>query len=378
MAQKPSSYTLEELRAAPVPSFAEQDTKVITKDLVAKFEAATGRVLYPAQPEMFTINLMAYVIALFGAGIQNGVMQNRAVWAIGGHLDDKGADVGTYRLKAQFARATVRFTLSETRTTSVIIPAGSRIAAGSALVFRTEDELVIPAGQPHGDVSCIAAAPGKSFNDLQPGQIQDILDPVAYVASVANTVVTAGGSDVESDEAFRERVTNALEMIGAGSREYYRALVRAFSPNVIDVEVARPSPGVVEITPLMVDGVASDAVDAAILDHLDPETMRPQGDDVVMGKAVAATFDVAMTLKVAPGLAATVEATAAPAIRARFDAWGAELGAQVAPTALVEDVRAVSGVVGVTGPAFEFTDLPGNSFAVLGNLALTIEEAPNV
>lgn len=97
-----------------------------------------------------------------------------------------------------------------------------------------------------------------------------------------------------------------------------------------------------------------------------------------MGKAVAASFDVAMTLKVAPGMAAAVEAAADPAIRARFDAWGAVLGAQVAPTALVEDVRAVDGVVGVTGPAFDFTDLPRHSFAVLGDLTLTLEEAPNV
>ena len=378
MTSKPSAYTLEELRAAPVPDFAEQDTAVITKDLVAKFEADTGRVLYPAQTEMFVLNVMAYVIALFGSAIQNGVMQNRAVWAEGQHLDDKGADVGTYRLKAQHARATVRFTLSELRATSVIVPAGTRVSAGTALVFRTEAELVILAGQMHGDVAAIAAEPGTSFNDLQPGQIQDVLDPVAFVASVANIDITAGGSDVEGDEQFRERVTNALEMIGAGSGKYYRALVRAFSPNIIDVEVARPSPGVVKITPLMVGGVASDEVDAAILDYLDPDTMRPQGDDVVMGKAVPQVFDVAMTLKVAPGQAAAVEAEAAPTIRTRFDAWGAELGAQVAPSALVEDTRALSGVVGVVGPDFDFTDLPGNSFAVLGNLTLTIEEAPNV
>lgn len=375
----PNTYGLEELRAAPVPTFAEQNTDTIKKDLVAKFESITGRTLYPAQPEMFQIELMAYALSVVGSAVQNGAMQNRSVWAEKGHLNDKGADVSTYRLKAQNARAVVEFTLSEIRATAIIVPVGTRVAAGSSLVFATVSELVIPAGQTTGQVAVAALETGAKFNDLQPGQIQDILDPIAYVASVASTEVTAGGSDEEDEERFRGRVTNAFDRIaGTGSRKFYEEETKAVSPNIVAVHVHRPSPCVTEITPLMVDGVAEDAMDAAILDHLDPEENRPQGDDVFVLKAQPVVFDVAMTLKTVPGMSATAKAGTEDAIRATFGKWSTQLGSQIAPSELEEVARQVPGVVGVTRPAFPFTDLAQTQFAQLGTLTIDTEEAPNV
>lgn len=379
MAVLPATLTLDELRALPVPDFAETDTNVLKRDLVSEFERISGRRLYPAQVENFMINLMAYAMSNVGSAIQTGVIQNRAIWAEGRHLDDAGANVNTFRLSAQSARAVVEFTLSELRPTSVVVPLGTRVSAGSALVFRTNQELVIPAGQTTGSVAVTATEAGKAHNGLQPGQIRDILDPVAYVGSVANTQISAAGSDVEDDDRFRLRIVNASDRVTrGGSRSGYKELVMAAHPDIVDVEVIRPQPGHIHIYPLMNTGVAADAIDEIITQHLDPETMIPMGDFVSVHKVTPEVFDVAMTLKVAPGFAVGAVTKAEALIRAKFDLWGQTLGTQVAPSALVEVVRAVPGVVGVDGPAFAFTDLASTEFAALGNLTVNLTEAPNV
>lgn len=379
MAFKPDTTTLEELRALPVPGFFERDTTEIKKQLVARFEAETGRTLYPAQVEMYFIETMAYAVSMLAEGGQAATLQNRAIWAEGQHLDEVGANVSTYRLKAQRARSKVRFSLSEARATGVVIPSGTRVSAGSELLFATVSELVIAAGDLAGDVDVVAVNAGESHNGLQLGQIQDILDPVAFVSGVSNILESAGGADIEGDERFRIRIVNAFERLSkGGSRQGYIENVKAVSALIADVAVIRTQPGYIEITPLMVDGISSDVMDAEILAYLDPETMIPMGDYVSISKASAVAFDVVMTLKVTQGMADGVQDQAEAVIRDIFKAWGVLLGAQIAPSALVEAVRRISGVVGVTGPAFDFTDLPATSFAQIGVLSITIQEVENV
>jgi phage-related baseplate assembly protein len=370
---------LDRLRNLPAPEFAPRDTASIKADLVARFEGITGRPLYPAQVESFMIDLMAYALANVGAAQQAGLIQNRALWAEGSHLDQLGVNVGTYRLEAQHARCEVSFALSEARATAVVVPLGTRVAAGGSLIFATTAELVVPAGDIAGVVDAEALSPGAAHNGLQLGQVQDILDPVAYVSSVTNTQISAGGSGVESDARLRGRIFGAFERITrGGSRRGYTELVMAAHPDIVDVAVIRPEPCYIQIFPLMVSGVAPDAIDEIILAYLDPETRIPMGDFVSLHKVAGHVFDVTMTLKVTPGYAASAQDQAEALISAQFDVWGQNLGAQIAPTALVEAVRAIPGVVGVTGPAFAFTDLPATSFAQLGELTLDVEEAPNV
>lgn len=370
---------LDALRASPEPQFIERDTAALKAALVSKFEAISGRTLYPSQVENYIINLMAYALSNLGGGIQAGLLQNRAVWAEDGHLDQLGANVGTIRLDAQHARALVEFSLSEPRASSVVVPLGTRVAAGGSLVFATEVELVIPAGEMSGSVDVVAAVSGASHNELVPGQIQDILDPVAYVSAVANVQTSAGGSDIETDDRFRERIVGAFERITrGGSRRGYQELVKAAHPDIVDVAVMRPEPGHIDIYPLTLGGVAPDAIDDVVAEHLDPETVIPMGDFVTIKKAEPVVFDVAMTIKMAPGYANGAEQKLGAIVAGVFAGWSQIFGVQISPSALIEAVRKLPGVVGVEGPEFEFTDLGPTQFAMLGAVAVAVEVTPNV
>jgi len=381
---EPDTLTLDALRSQSEPDFVTRDPFALKAFYVAKFEELTGRTLFPAQTEMFMIEVMAYAHSIFGEAAQAAFLQNRAIWAEGRHLEEVGANVSTFRIPALYARAQVRFTLAPARAVSSVIPAGTRVVAGqAALFFATAFDLIIPAGAASGDVEVIAEVAGVGHNDLAPGQISAVVSGLDFPATVSNIQESNGGAEAELDDPFRLRIVNALERVSkAGPREGYVENVKAVSAAIVDVAVIRPQPGYITITPLMAaDGqgaVSDDVVDGLVLAALDAETTVPMGDYVSILRATPVPFDVVMTLKIEPGTGDGLQAQAASAIRLRFGDWSLALGAQVAPSALVEAVRAIPGVIGVDGPGFDFTDLPATHFASLGEVTINIVETPNV
>ena len=219
----------------------------------------------------------------------------------------------------------------------------------------------------------------------KPGQIRGILDPIAYVSAVENVIASGGGSDVEHDDRFRLRIVNAFERISkAGPREGYVENVKAVNPSIVDVAVIRPQPGYIEITPLMLTGVSSDAVDAAILGYLDPETLIPMGDYVSIVKAGNQVFDITLDVRVVPSYADGIEQRIEDAVRRLFyrelfdeagnkikvEGWSVELGSQIAPSAILGTATLVDGVINVTGPGFDYTDLTATQFATIGQFSV--------
>ena len=224
----------------------------------ARFEQVSGRTLYPAQTEMFLIEVAAYVLSVLHEAAQTATLQNTAVFAEGVHLDNRGANVSTFRLLAQPARTVLRFALAAARPSDVAVPKGTRVAAGTAIVFATDADLVIPAGATAGTVAATAQTPGARWNGLGIGVLTDMLDPVAFVSEARNIAAVSGGTNDEDEERFRLRVVNALFTIAkTGPRNGYREHVKAVDPDILDVAVIRPEPGRVDIHPLMPDGAPS-------------------------------------------------------------------------------------------------------------------------
>ncbi|MVA23611.1 baseplate J/gp47 family protein [Agrobacterium vitis] len=248
----PVKRTIEDLRANGAPSFFERDPSVLKATYKAQFEEITGRTLYPAQTEMYLIEVLAYAHSLLAEAAQTATLQNTAVFAEGVHLENRGASVSAFRLLAQPASTTLRFTLSAVRDVETAIAKGTRVASGNAVTFATDADLIIPAGALTGDVAATAEATGAAWNGLAVGTVKDILDPVAYVTSAANITVVSGGSDIEDAERLRLRVVNALFTIAkTGPKNGYREHALAVDPDIIDVAVVRPEPGKINIYPLM-------------------------------------------------------------------------------------------------------------------------------
>lgn len=373
----PVKRTLSDLRSKGAPEFFERDPSKLKALFKAKFEEVSGRTLYPAQTEMFLIEVAAYALSLLNEGAQNGVLQNTVVFSEETHLENRAANVSTYRLLAQPAKTTLEFRLSEVRLLDTPIPAGTRVGAGTAISFTTNASLVIPAGMLTASVLATATAPGAAWNGIGVGAVNDLLDPVPFVSSARNATDVAGGTDAEDWERFRLRAANALFTIAkTGPRTGYREHVMAVDPQIVDVAVIRPQPGRIDIYPLMRTGLPSPELKAAVATYLDPETRRAMGDDVYVLDPAKQGFDITLTVRclaAVPGLKASAEAAA----RAAFYPWTQELGAQIAPSVIISAVKAVPGVTDVS-TNLVFTDLGATKFAGIDSLVANIVVAEDV
>ena len=136
---------------------------------------------------------------------------NLLAFARRGYLDHIGALVGTERLPASPATATMRLTLSAVREQAVIIPKGARITAGDNIYFALNENAIIPAGELSVTASATCTENGERGNGYLPGEINRIVDPVPFWAAAENTTKSEGGADVEGDDHYRERIHEAPE-----------------------------------------------------------------------------------------------------------------------------------------------------------------------
>ncbi|KKI22831.1 baseplate protein, partial [Leucobacter sp. Ag1] len=129
------------------PDFIERDADKITAEMVAQYEADSGKTLYPAQAERLLINLFAYLENLVRVAIQEAAEQNLVAFAREPMLDYLGELVGVYRLSAQPAHTVLQFSIDTALPTSVLIPAGTRVSATDSVIFATDNDVVLVAGQ---------------------------------------------------------------------------------------------------------------------------------------------------------------------------------------------------------------------------------------
>lgn len=93
--------SLPDLAKLPRPIFVENDPAARVTELVARYEAATGKTLYPAQPERLLIDDFVYADAIQRAAIQYAGEQNLPAYAEGAALDHLAAFFGVARLEGE-------------------------------------------------------------------------------------------------------------------------------------------------------------------------------------------------------------------------------------------------------------------------------------
>ncbi|HJD97813.1 baseplate J/gp47 family protein [Mailhella massiliensis] len=281
----------------PLPdvSFAEERSDVIESNLIAEYEAATGKTLYPADPVRLFLATLAYRLAVQNAVINLAGRQGLLAYATGGHLDHLGALLGVERLAAKPARTMLRYSLQEALTFSVTVPSGSRVATrdGTA-VFKTTSAAVIEPGETFVDVLAEAVEGGSKANGLVAGQLCEMVDIVAYVASASNVSASTDGDDEESDDRLRERIRLAPEAFSvAGPEGAYRALTLAASTEIAAVSVTTPTPGTVDIRLVMANGELPDPATIELVQKaLSAEDVRPLTDNVQVAAPDTVSYDI--------------------------------------------------------------------------------------
>ena len=269
-------------------TFAEKSGEEIEAEIISRYETLAGRTLAKGDPIRLFLETIVLIIVHQRSLIDYAAKQNLLAYAEGDYLDHIGALLGVKRLAASSALTTLKFTLSEAQLSAVTIPEGTRASpGGGTILFATVEAVEIPTGKTEMTVIAECTLSGTQGNGYVAGQIKRLVDPFPYEMSVENITESYGGSDVENDENFRERIQIAPESFSvAGSSGAYKYFARTAHQDIIDVGLPDMfdedfEPGHVDLYILMKNGeLPSAEILEKVLDICNADDVRPLTDYV--------------------------------------------------------------------------------------------------
>jgi phage-related baseplate assembly protein len=164
----------------------------------------------------------------------------------------------------------------------------------------------------------------------------------------------------------------------AGSRLAYRFHAMSAHPDIVDVAVVSPTPGVVQLYPLVEDGLPGNAVLAAVLSACAGEKVRPLTDQVFAFSPETSEYVISASLTLYASADATTTLARAQAAAETFAAERQQaLGKDIVPSQIIAALS-VDGVyqVALSEPAATLV-LPEQGWAHCVNIELSLAGAAN-
>lgn len=347
----------------PDVTFLTVDTSAVEAGIVAGYEKAARRTLASGDPIRLFLATIASEICALRAEVNIAAQNNLISYAQGAYLDSLGAYFGVARLGATPAVGVFQFTLSAALQDYLLIPAGTEITNGTVTFATNSDAVVVP-GDMTVSVSATCTEAGAAGNGYAAGQISTMVEPIAYVAEVANTETTADGADQESDESLAKRIQLAPNSFSvAGPRKAYVYHAYSVSPAVIDVSVDSPTPGLVNVYLLTTGGeMPSAALLGDALEYLSGDDVRPLTDEVHVYAPEAVSFAIVLDYWIsAADQARTAEIQAAVEVAVEaYRQWQTlKIGRDIVPDKLVQLVVAAGAFrvdSSTISPSYEAVD----------------------
>lgn len=343
---------IEALKNVPEVNFIGNLELEEVKEQVAawyeqRYKELTGKVpvLSDASPE----KLLQYSIAMLGyQALQfiNDKGQGELLpTSYGSYLDGLAANVGVTRRGTERATVHLKFTLSAIRASATGIPAGTRVKTADNKFFNTVNYAEIAAGSLTTEVLAQAEEPGTASNGMPVDSINVLVDPIPYMQSVTNTIVSSGGTDVEDDDSLTERVFLAPSTFSsAGPADAYKYFALAWRNDVADVVVISTKPSEVDIFFMLDGGVLPSPEECEEMqDYFNDETKvrRPLTDLVICQAPEEVEYTIQLTYYIAESdrnQASSIQEAVTKAVE-EYQSWQRSLGRDVNPSELIYKVR---------------------------------------
>lgn len=350
----------------PKPEFVKIDPAATEADLIARYEARSGKTLYPAQVERLFIDLIAYAMSRQQMALQNAGELLLVRFSNGPILDYLGDLVATPRLLATPSRCMLRFSVPAAPTQPLLISAGTRVSTQDGkLTWLTDEDVSIAAGQTQASVTATCTSVGEVGNGWAIGQIGAIGNPPASDLVATNTTVPADGAEDEDDERYKERIILAPEAYtNAGSRGAYRYHALAVHQSIADVAVLGPddpngpADGHVALYPLTTAGLPSADLLGQVGQRLSGEKLRPLCDTVHALLPVEVQYGIRARLTF---FSTAERSVALAAAQAAVESYAAERRAGLGRDIVPEQIIAILQGSGVYRAELE---LPGGPLEV--------------
>ncbi|MCD8204521.1 MAG: baseplate J/gp47 family protein [Coprobacillus sp.] len=352
--------TLEDVQTLLINTF-QTSYKEITGKSISLSRADPNRIIMLACAQVIYQGLQQ---------VDKAGKMNFLKYSEGDYLKNLAAFKGITAQEPQKATAKVEWRLAEPRESATGIAKGSRVTASYDIYFETTEYNEIPAGETSIVILMTCTEAGLKGNGYMPGELDTLVDPVAFIDSVSNIETSEGGTDEESDESLAERTYLAPSAYStAGPDDAYIYWALQYSSDIGDVLVTSPTPGVVDVRFIMSDGSLPDETTIEkMAEHLQQRSKRPLTDYVQVGAPDAVDYNIDLTYYINSSdsdIAATIQTEAEAAVEEYMNWQSEKIGRDINPDELIACLRR-AGVkrAEITEPSF--TRLADNALPVLG------------
>ena len=334
----------------PEISFIDDYTMVeLEADMIAwwkeKFAEITGKnvTLGKADERRLILQACAYYLFQGYKFVDRAGKMNTLKYATGDYLENLGAMKGICRLPANAATTTMRYSIVSTRAAATPIPKGSRVTAGDGVYFATTAYTEIPRGELCVDVKAQCLTAGAAGNAYSAGEINTMVDIVAYIDSAENITKPENGRDIETDDDLRERIFLAPKGFATGgTNEAYEYMVRNYDTSVEDVKVTSPSPRIVQIIVLLANGVIpGDEYISDLKAYIEDPERKMLTDEIMVKKPEAVEYNIDFSYYINTtdkNKAETIQTEVNAAVAA-YELWQrAKIGRDINPDELIKRV----------------------------------------
>ena len=231
----------------------------------------------------------------------------------GANLDNYALFYGVERLKGSKPYATYEFSLSEPLSQDVIIPVNLILTdETSKYEAKLLSNVVIAAGTDKATGTVELQLETKSSEV----KTEIITTPLPFVVKASAKSSFENGSDIESDDEFKQRILLSMaDKSTAGSEETYKSFTFNADERVEDVAVLNGGAGVVNV--FYYSPSADSLMQSRIEAMLNKKEVRPLTDNVVVAPATQVPFSITAELKILPNQeTATVYSNAVTSLEA--------------------------------------------------------------
>lgn len=276
--------------------FIEYESTQIKNELLSDYKKMTEREVAPGSAEYDFISWCAYREIVIRSLINYAGLQNLVNYADLPGLKEIGVMLRVPYSYATPARTTIRYTFSKAFTEVINIPQGNRVSV-NGVYFLAKDNLELKIGEEYVDVISECDQNGVIGNGYLPGEINSIVDPLAFLESAINITESNAGTDDENIEVYREKLKNGPGGFSiAGPDEAYRYHTLVAYKNVVDSYITTvPGTGIVKIYPLVIGGIPK-TEEVEVIQHYFNSTpsIKPLTDkiEVIAPRAVEYNINV--------------------------------------------------------------------------------------
>lgn len=342
----------------PEINFVTTDKDAVEKEIFALYTSVTGRTLTPADPIRLFLLAITNIVILLLNRINDTGKQNLLAYAREANLDHIGIALGAERLQATGAVTTMKLTASMARPEGIAIPKGTRFTSGDGVFFALTEPYYLSANETSILVKVVCTEASVKGNGYPIGSITTLVDPIPYIASVTNTTISEGGADVETDDAFRERIREAPESFScAGAEGAYEFFTKKASALISSVKVVSPKPGDVVVYPGLVSGeIAKVEILKLVETALTDKKVRPLTDNVSVKAPAAKNYNINLQYYIDADnayYADTIKDRVDEAVTNYIKWQSGKVGRDIIPSELIRRVmEAGAKRVTVTSPTF--------------------------